>query len=150
MFDAGSGLADLGAALSGRSGKKKVHLFLSHLHLDHVMGLAVFRPFHDAGAEIHLYGAAAEGKGFGSCLEELVGRPFWPLGLKDFPAGIQVHEIGPESAFSLGESAVAVRNARPAQRVSPSDGADPAERADKDALRTAFRRGIRGAHRGDP
>ena len=109
VFDAGSGLADLGAAISGRSGKKKVHLFVSHFHLDHVMGLVVFRPFQDADAEIHLYGAAAEGKRFGSCLEELLGRPFWPLGLKDFPARIQIHEIGSESVFPLGGSAVTVR-----------------------------------------
>lgn len=109
IFDAGSGLADLGAALSGRGGKKKIHLFLSHLHLDHVMGLVVFRLFHDADAEIHLYGEAAEGKSFGCCLEELLGRPFWPLGLKDFPACVQVHEIGPESLFPLGESHITVR-----------------------------------------
>mgnify|MGYP002511206058 CR=1 FL=1 len=109
VFDAGSGLADLGAAISGRSGRKKIHLFLSHFHLDHVMGLVMFRPFHDAHAEIHLYGTAAEGKSFYSCLEELLGKPYWPLGLRDFPARIQVHEISPGTAFSLGESAVTVR-----------------------------------------
>ena len=109
VFDAGSGLADLGAAISGRGGKKKIHLFLSHFHLDHVMGLAVFQPFYDPSAEIHLYGGAAEGVDFHSRLKELAGRPFWPLGLEDFPAEIQVHEIGPGSRFILGESDVTVR-----------------------------------------
>jgi len=106
IFDAGSGLAALDASLSAQ---KRIHLFLSHFHLDHVMGLFLFHPFHDPNAEIHLYGEAGEGVSFQSRLEALVDRPYWPLGLKDFPARIQIHEIGPGAHFTLGQTSMRVK-----------------------------------------
>lgn len=36
ILDAGSGIRGLGAALTGRC--RKVHILLTHLHLDHIQG----------------------------------------------------------------------------------------------------------------
>lgn len=106
VFDAGSGLAVLGSSLSGQ---KRIHLFLSHFHLDHVMGLFLFQPFHDPDAEIHLYGEATEGIPFQTRLRALVGRPYWPLELNDFPARIQIHEICSGACFPLGQTSIQVK-----------------------------------------
>lgn len=99
VFDAGSGITALGSALAGRSGR--VHILLSHLHLDHIQGLVGFQPLHDPDAEIHLYGSAREGGTLRGCLERLICPPYWPLGLDDFRAHLEIHEIAPGERFAL-------------------------------------------------
>ena len=42
VLDAGTGIRDLGAALQER-GTRRIHLLLTHLHLDHLEGTAVLR-----------------------------------------------------------------------------------------------------------
>ncbi len=37
----------------------ELHIFLTHLHLDHVQGLGFFRPLFRPGANIHLWGPAS-------------------------------------------------------------------------------------------
>ncbi len=100
VFDAGSGIVRLGEALARQDRPKRVHILISHMHLDHILGLPGFSLLHDRKAEIHLYGEAREGVSFRSQLERFLGPPYWPLGLKDFRAGIAVHEIGPDERFS--------------------------------------------------
>lgn len=106
VLDAGSGIVRLGEALSGQKGQR-LHLLFSHLHLDHVLGLPCFAPLHDPAAEIHLYGQAREGESFQSRLERLIGPPYWPLGLGDFPARVILHEVGPGEQISLTEGLTA-------------------------------------------
>jgi len=101
VFDAGSGLRKLGEKLT-LEGQKKVHILLSHFHIDHCIGLFSFPLFHDPQAEIHLYGDVSCRKK----LELLVGAPFWPYALRDFQAQIHFHEVRPGDFFLLdGDSA---------------------------------------------
>ena len=97
ILDAGTGLAPLGQVLSAREGPKRLDILLSHLHIDHVLGLYTFSPFFDPDAEIHLYGGA----GLERYLETLIGPPFWPLGMRDFPSKVGYHEIRPGDSFAL-------------------------------------------------
>lgn len=100
VFDAGSGLISLGRHLN-RTGKSRIHILISHLHMDHCLGLFGFPLFHDPHAVIHLYGSAHEGISFHKALEALLGPPYWPVGLEDFTAHVEVHEIIPGAAFRL-------------------------------------------------
>lgn len=103
VFDAGSGLTALGRQLS-RGAQKRIDILLGHMHIDHCLGLFGFKPLHDAGAEIHLYGRGAEGVGLREQLEKLLGPPYWPLGMKNFPAHVEVHEVEPGNLFRLAGS----------------------------------------------
>ena len=51
VFDAGSGLPALAGQLSGSC---PVHIFISHVHIDHLLGLYTFPLFHTPGAEAAL------------------------------------------------------------------------------------------------
>lgn len=100
IFDGGSGLIPLGSALRSM-GQKRIDILVSHLHMDHCLGLFGFPLFHDPQARIHLYGAPQEGKSFRTNLEGLLRPPYWPLGLKDFAAQVEVHELTPGESFRL-------------------------------------------------
>jgi len=98
VFDAGSGLSRLGEQLDGAG---RIDLLLSHVHLDHVIGLFGFSPLYEKGTEVHLYGEAGPGGSFRQRLTELFRKPYWPLELADLPAGIHFHELGPGARFRL-------------------------------------------------
>ena len=99
VFDAGSGLTALGGCLAGY--RKPIRVFISHVHIDHLLGLFTFQPFFDPGAEVHLYGEARDGVPFRRQLEALVGPPYWPIPFSRFRAGITVHETGPDQCIDL-------------------------------------------------
>jgi phosphoribosyl 1,2-cyclic phosphodiesterase len=59
VFDCGSGLKRLGNELmKGPHGKGEgeVHLFISHTHWDHIVGIPFFGPLFVPGNKIHFYG----------------------------------------------------------------------------------------------
>lgn len=107
VFDAGSGIAELGRHLAGR-GVRRIDLFFSHVHWDHVLGLPMFQPLHDPGVEIHIYGETRGGADFRTQLDTVVGPPYWPLGLRDFHAALTVHDLSPGETVTL-PGAVTVR-----------------------------------------
>lgn len=109
ILDAGSGLVPLGVQLARQNRPQRAHILLSHLHLDHLIGLFGFRPFHNPDMEFHLYGEV----GLRQRLERLAGPPYWPLELKDYPARLVLHEVKAGERFSLpGDSSLTVRTLR--------------------------------------
>jgi len=84
-----------------REKRRRVDILLSHLHLDHVMGLFPFAPRYDRAAEIHLYGAP----GFAGELARLIGSSLWPVDLADDRAHILFHEVWDGKPFLLAEGA---------------------------------------------
>jgi len=97
VLDAGSGLSRLAQDLTGREARR-LDIFISHPHFDHVMGLFCFPPLHDRDVEIHLYGGA----GLRKSLETLIDPPYWPLGLRDCMARLSFHELRPGERFQMG------------------------------------------------
>lgn len=96
IFDAGSGLAGLGEALAAGGRRRLLHLMISHFHLDHLMGLAAFRPLSLPETELHIYGEP----GLQARLDRLFGPPYWPLTVGQQGARVLFHEIEPGQAFS--------------------------------------------------
>ena len=52
VLDAGSGLRGLGRALSNAHDARPIHLFLSHRHSDHVIGLPHFAPLTEQSRDV--------------------------------------------------------------------------------------------------
>ncbi len=75
VFDAGTGLPNLGAQILADSpAGGPVHLFLSHYHWDHILGLPLFGPIYCPGFDIHLYGLHASS----GALREMLNVVFAP------------------------------------------------------------------------
>ena len=56
VLDGGSGIQRLGATLDEKY--KEVHLLLTHLHIDHTMGLGFFLPLYNPHVQVHIWGPA--------------------------------------------------------------------------------------------
>lgn len=119
IFDAGSGIIRLGNELTQHGGPKRLHILVSHLHLDHIQGLMGFQPLYDPAVDIHLYGEARDGVSFRAQLDRVFGPPYWPLGLDDCRAKLTVHEIGPDTQFfpAEGLSVRTLRSCHPNQSL---------------------------------
>ena len=97
-FDAGSGLYSLCGRLNG---VKRLHILISHVHIDHILGLISLSALQVP--EIHLYGGdmGEVGKGgFQKQLETVIGRPSWPVALGGM-GRIHFHEICGSGPFRL-------------------------------------------------
>ncbi len=91
ILDAGSGIELFNAtAYPG----KIVNVLLTHLHMDHILGLGFFKPFFDQGKEVHIWGPTAPTQSLRTRLSRYLSPPLFPVLLRDLPCQIIFHEIG--------------------------------------------------------
>src|SRR4029450_6408609 len=57
VLDAGTGIRSLGLALTSQ--QPRLHILLTHLHLDHIQGLVFFAPAFRPQSEIVVWGPAS-------------------------------------------------------------------------------------------
>ncbi len=121
IFDAGTGLSRM---LEPRfreelAGSREVHLFLSHYHLDHVVGL-FYLPGIFRGTAVHLHPPAADitGRDPEAMLATVIGKPFSPHGIGEMPLELLIEPLGGGSHQVAGMN-VAVRRQ---QHADPSAG----------------------------
>ena len=56
IFDAGTGIRDLGQHLAARNARLEGKVFLSHPHWDHINAIPFFAPFYAQGNEFEILG----------------------------------------------------------------------------------------------
>jgi phosphoribosyl 1,2-cyclic phosphodiesterase len=92
VLDAGSGIRALGAELLTR-GTRRVHVFLTHLHLDHLEGLRFFAPLWDEHVSIDLWGPPSPVASLRDRILRSFSPPLFPLDFRDIPARITFHDL---------------------------------------------------------
>lgn len=100
IFDAGSGIASLGAALA-EEGVTDLDLFFSHCHLDHIIGLPFLKPLYSdkVTARIHA-GHFQDGMTCRQMIEQFMGPPYFPLTPKFFRAAMDFHDFRPPDVIA--------------------------------------------------
>ena len=92
ILDAGSGIRNLGES-SLPVKFRKVHILLTHLHMDHIQGLGFFGPFFNPNAEIHLWGPSGSTMSLHKRLSQYLSPPLFPIRMRDFNCEFHVHEL---------------------------------------------------------
>lgn len=100
MFDAGTGIRDLGDELCKRRlehscamGDIRGHIFFSHLHWDHVQGFPFFAPAYIAGNEFHLYAGSGLRGTIYKLMRDQMSEPNFPVCLTRLSASIFYHDL---------------------------------------------------------
>jgi phosphoribosyl 1,2-cyclic phosphodiesterase len=86
-LDAGTGLRELGKTLVRESRTSPVHLFLSHTHWDHVMGLPFFAPLYDKNNHLLVYPLANEAQE--RFQRNIFDDIHFPVSVNDIPSKVE-------------------------------------------------------------
>ncbi len=94
VLDAGSGLRRLGEHVDE---VERVDVLLTHLHLDHILGLGFFAPLYRPDVEVHLWGPSSSRYDLRARLHRYLNPPLFPVRLADLPSRVVLHDVSPGS-----------------------------------------------------
>jgi phosphoribosyl 1,2-cyclic phosphodiesterase len=95
VLDAGTGIRPLGLDLV-RRGTRQIHLFLTHLHLDHLEGLRFFAPLWDPDVAMDVWGPPSPVLSLRERILRAFSPPLFPLDLRDVPARVTFRDLPTE------------------------------------------------------
>ena len=104
IFDAGSGLRELGIRLLAEP-PRRIHLFITHTHWDHIQGFPFFAPAYRPGCEIVIYGAAGFGKDLESVFSGQLDREYFPVQMEDMESRLVFRHLT-ASPMAVGSAKV--------------------------------------------
>lgn len=106
IIDGGSGLRSLGEKMmrgAAGKGKANIHIFLTHFHWDHLIGLPFFVPHFIRGNRINYYAVQPE-------LETLVRgkfrRPYFPVAFESLAADIRFYNLEPRKPLKVDDMTI--------------------------------------------
>ncbi len=107
LFDAGSGLRAAGDHIASEAKKldasggirKKLNLFFTHCHYDHISGLPFFAPFFDPNTSVDIWSGHLSGPNKTQrMIDNYMCPPYFPVGPEVFSASVtyrdfEVHDV---------------------------------------------------------
>lgn len=104
IFDAGTGLHDLGFWLDENPHITQLHLFLSHVHYDHVIGFPFFKALWRKDLDIHVYSTTLRKQGGCEAFfrEVIFADPLFPVTVDMLSCGLSFHDCQDGQRVSLG------------------------------------------------
>ncbi len=108
LCDLGSGLRPFGQAALARDGAavhRTYHVFLSHVHWDHIMGMPFFGPAYIPGNRIVVYGGHAE---LGAALRRQQEEPSFPVGFSTLRAAVEFVRLEPGCSYDVAGMTVRI------------------------------------------
>ena len=85
ILDAGTGIRTLGIDLMGR---ERIHILLTHLHLDHIQGLMFFPPCFRHETEITIWGPASPEASLEDRIARYISAPLSPVEVRELPCSV--------------------------------------------------------------
>jgi ribonuclease BN (tRNA processing enzyme) len=99
ILDAGSGIQRLNGHIPDHI--KRIDILLTHLHLDHIMGLGFFSALYNPNMTVNIWGPTGANHSLEKRLTRYLSPPLFPIRLKDLPCELHLHEVN-HSEFSIG------------------------------------------------
>jgi phosphoribosyl 1,2-cyclic phosphodiesterase len=105
VFDSGSGIRELGIDSAKKRPKvSRFHLFFSHFHWDHIMGLPFFNPAYDPAVKIDYYSPVPAME---TALHGQMTSPYFPLHMEYMASKSKFHTL--KGPVKIHEAAVSYR-----------------------------------------
>ena len=142
-LDAGTGIRSLGLALGDEPAR--LHILLTHLHLDHIQGLVFFAPAFRPQTEIVIWGPASPEASLRDRIARYISAPLSPVEVRELPCDVSFRHC-PETEWEIGPAriraaSVAHRGPTLGYRIDDGDSSltyipdhEPALGADLDRL----------------
>jgi phosphoribosyl 1,2-cyclic phosphodiesterase len=92
VLDAGTGIRRLGLELVER-GARRIHLVLTHLHLDHLEGMRFFAPLWNDHFEVDVWGPPSPVVSLRDRISRSFSPPLFPIDLRGVPARVTFRDI---------------------------------------------------------
>jgi len=102
VLDAGTGIIGLGLELTA-SDERRIHLLLTHLHLDHLEGLRFFAPLWDERVTLDIWGPPSPLVSLRERVSRSFSPPLFPIDMGDVPARIEFHDV-PRQPWTIGSA----------------------------------------------
>ncbi|MBK6394705.1 MAG: MBL fold metallo-hydrolase [Betaproteobacteria bacterium] len=108
ICDLGSGVRPFGQAALARDGggPRTYHVFLSHVHWDHIMGLPFFTPAYIPGNRVVIYGGHAH---LEAALRRQQEQPSFPVDFSTFRADISFVRLEPGVVHEVADMRVKLK-----------------------------------------
>ena len=96
IFDAGTGIRELGRALTAKANGDPIvaDVFLSHAHWDHIQGLPYFAPLFAHGNRFTFWSTASLMPAVDRALHEQMSPSVFPVPLDDVGAAVEFRALG--------------------------------------------------------
>ncbi len=101
IIDAGTGIRELGLELMKLPKPLKIHLLITHTHMDHINGFPFFVPAFIPGTEIDIYGPLHYEKRLEDIFAGQMDYSYFPISAAQLAAGLTYHELN-EGEFEIG------------------------------------------------
>jgi ribonuclease BN (tRNA processing enzyme) len=98
VLDAGTGICALGGQMAATV--ERVDVLLSHLHMDHILGLGFFEALFRPDVEVHIWGPSSASMDLRGRLARYLSPPLFPVRLRDLPCRLTLHDV-PLGAFDI-------------------------------------------------
>ena len=94
IFDAGTGIIPLGKEIcDGVSARPTAYVFLSHTHIDHVMGLCFFEPLLRANARSFIFGPGKAPGALTRSLRQLTHSQLFPVTIDELKGRKEIYSL---------------------------------------------------------
>ena len=102
VLDAGTGIRKISSVPDS---VREVHLFVTHLHWDHIIGFPQWPLLHTReDLTYHLYGLERTHDHFYAALQQSISTPLYPRSLEDMLVGFHFHEVLPGERIDIGQT----------------------------------------------
>ncbi len=112
ILDLGTGLRALGEYLQASStseGPVQATALLTHLHVDHVIGLPFFAPMRDRGSLLEVHGPSPAGGSLHDAVAGIVQPPFFPIHMDQFSGTVRFHDLDGHEEITVGPMEITAR-----------------------------------------
>jgi ribonuclease BN (tRNA processing enzyme) len=94
IFDAGTGIIPLGKEICRNDAlRPTAYAFLSHTHIDHVMGLCFFEPLLTANSRSYIYGPGNSHGALARSLQQLTHSDLFPVSFDELKGRKLIHSL---------------------------------------------------------